>query len=249
MSVLTVKAGERQGFSEPHFFYVDVPGNGASVRFTRGMYSVSLMLEPQAGGYLVCTDGTLNILAGHLSLHRLCFTKMAKLQAFIDVALEYSAHERKTTMAGFIRHPSRTDVTLRGAEDWLIRMNIFQEQSAEDEEVIQLFRSTEAYWLISYLLKESPETERLSDLGRRYGLSVSHFRRLTRKALGNTTKNTLCEWRRIRAVLDLMGGSGNVTETAFRHGYSSVSHFSNVIKTTFGLSPKELKNIIGRKSK
>ena len=109
-------------------------------------------------------------------------------------------------------------------------------------------RRTEWYWLIRFLLNESVNNGKLHELGARYGLSYSHFRRLCRNALGNSAKSELRGWRIARALLDVVEEGQSLTQVAMRYGYASSSHLSNDIRDAFGVSPRGLWNMINKKS-
>ena len=101
-------------------------------------------------------------------------------------------------------------------------------------------RRLETYWLVKYLVSESAQQKKVSDLGDEYGLSYSHFRRVCKAALGNSAESELKVWRAARSLLDVVDGQESMTEVAIRNGYASSSHFSTEIKKLFGLSPRAI---------
>lgn len=70
------------------------------------------------------------------------------------------------------------------------------------------------------------------------------FRRLSRRALGNTAKSALRDWRLGQALFELINGDNNLTTIAMNHGYASLSHFSNEVKEVIGVSPRNLKKLL-----
>ncbi|MFV8808617.1 helix-turn-helix domain-containing protein, partial [Yersinia enterocolitica] len=103
-----------------------------------------------------------------------------------------------------------------------------------------LLRKSEYYYLVRYLLSQSIKQNTLYDLGKIYGVSYSHFRRLCNYALGGKVKAELCSWRMARAVLEIIEGKSDMTSVAYKYGYSSSSHLSADVKSRLGKTPREL---------
>lgn len=168
---------------------------------------------------------------------------MAKLQAFIDAGSRTAGQtKKKETLFGFSRYRRPEELSRKKFEYWLISQSVKQCQGMDN--IVQLIRDNECYWIVNYLLTRSDEYKSLREIGGRYGLSVSHFRRLSKSALGNTAKVEMCDWRLIRAILDIMDDEHNLTAIAMKHGYASLSHFSGDVKNRFGIPPRDLKKMI-----
>lgn len=118
---------------------------------------------------------------------------------------------------------------------WLIDGVVRQDPAAMP--IRDFLRSQESFWLVRYLLSEFSDLKTVQALSDRYGLSLSHFRRMCRRVLGNNLKSELRQWRAVNAVLDVMGSDQCMTDIAMNHGYASSSHFSREIKTMFGMPP------------
>ncbi|MFZ4214470.1 helix-turn-helix domain-containing protein, partial [Pantoea endophytica] len=165
-----------------------------------------------------------------------------KLQAFIDAAFGQEPVIRTPVWSDLYLSPFRKELTDEGFKKWLITLNLKRE--GRNSNICDLLRSTESYWVIRFLLNSYDNELSLKSMGERYGLSSSHFRRITKQALGNSTKYELCQWRLSNALLELLEGDISITDVAIKHGYASLSHFSNEVKSTLGIPPRKLKNLI-----
>ena len=211
--------------------------------------STQVKLRTGQAGILALDETTLEVKQGPLFYIKADFVALVKLQAFIDYAKlrgEGLQGQHKDVIGEndhcFIPLYTNEPMSQKRFEYWLINQNVTKSLAVTP--LIKMLRENEYYWIVNYLLEQSSSSESLEELGNKYGLSVSHFRRLTKVALGNATKVELCNWRLVRAILDLMGGRDSITDVALKHGYCSLSHFSNEVKNTFGLPPRELKNKI-----
>ncbi|QBF29131.1 helix-turn-helix domain-containing protein [Pseudomonas tructae] len=117
--------------------------------------------------------------------------------------------------------------------------------SADYECFARALRSGEEYWLVRYLLEQGRGQDSLQALAQRYGVSVSHFRRLCRQALGGATKPALRSWRVARALLEIIDEGRSLTEVAQNQGYCSSSHFSRDVRELLGVPPSRLGDIVG----
>ncbi|MCY1441609.1 Invasion protein InvF [compost metagenome] len=99
--------------------------------------------------------------------------------------------------------------------------------------------------MVRYLLEQGTGQDSLQMLARRYGVSVSHFRRLCHQALGGATKPALRGWRVARALLESIREGRSLTEVAQNQGYCSSSHFSREVRELLGVAPSQLGDIIG----
>lgn len=106
-----------------------------------------------------------------------------------------------------------------------------------------VLRHHENYWLVQFLLEQGASSEKLVWLAQRYGVSVSHFRRLCRHALGGATKPALRAWRTAQALLSMSLEDRSLTDVALQFGYASSSHFSKDIRELVGFAPSSLADI------
>jgi AraC-like DNA-binding protein len=104
-------------------------------------------------------------------------------------------------------------------------------------------RHCESYGLVRFLLEQGTHSEKLSTLARRYGVSVSHFRRLCRQALGTAAKPALRGWRTAQALLNMSQQDCSLTDVALEFGFASSSHFSKEIRELVGFAPSSLADI------
>ncbi|MFP7609857.1 helix-turn-helix domain-containing protein [Serratia quinivorans] len=207
----------------------------------------SCRLEPGEQMMFACLSQPIAVSAGRMHyFFALDFSALCKLQAFLDAASPTKPQTlpQKKSGSGWGFAPFRVPhpVSFKQIERWFITQSF--SSSSEIENIASVLRASENYWLVSFLLQKNAECTRLTELGKSYGLSVSHFRRMARNALGNTTKSELNSWRMARTLLEFIEGKRSLTELAIKHGYASASHFSNDVRMMFGLSPRGLKNVI-----
>jgi transcriptional regulator GlxA family with amidase domain len=88
--------------------------------------------------------------------------------------------------------------------------------------------------LLVHDLENPPD---LKALTRRAGMSHTKLNRCFRQLYGVTVFEFLRKERLIRARQMIEHDGFNVTETALAVGYESISHFSQVYKKHFGISP------------
>jgi AraC family transcriptional regulator, transcriptional activator of the genes for pyochelin and ferripyochelin receptors len=98
-------------------------------------------------------------------------------------------------------------------------------------------RMQEAARLLTHDLENTPD---LSQLARSVGLSPRSLYRYFHKVHGIPPFDYLRNHRLKTAMELLQSGEANVTEAAFRVGYSNLSHFTKSFKAMFGVSPSEL---------
>lgn len=205
----------------------------------------SCWLKPGERGLLVSSSEVFHISAGQMSVSPLLNVQpLCKLQAFLDTAFGLIEPEILTYYGagGFWRFISQADgegTPLQHIKNLMIRQAV--KEPNEMKSIASVLRRMECYWLTRFLIQQSDGAERVQDLGALYGVSTSHFRRLSSQALGNAVKAELRAWRLSRALLDLMGANKSLTDVAMRHGYASLSHFSTDVKQLCGMSPGKLK--------
>lgn len=217
------------------------PEHGCSLFFNGQKDKGSIAITPSSTGFLAIKEVGLEIHSGAITVYPLSLIALAKIQAFIDTALKPNINLSTKSQAKFLPFDYCGLPTAQILENWLIRENVAGEVG--DNDVIAILRSTEWYWLVSYLLN-SDNTPLLKELGVKYGFSQSHFRRLSKLALGNTTKGEMCRWRLTKALFDLIETNETITSVALNNGYASVSHFSSEFKNIMGFPPRELKKFL-----
>ncbi|QJU42328.1 helix-turn-helix domain-containing protein [Serratia marcescens] len=209
------------------------------------------LMPKECGLLVVPSPGGLTVHSGRMTFIPMNLSSLCKLQVFLDLAS--AKQDEKNDVSSdllewdYISIPGAESMTLKQMENWMIwqaYVNPFTTRK-----IASMLRRLESYWLIAFLISQSDGAERLQDFGTTYGVSTSHFRRLSRKALGNSTKVELQSWRLTRALLDFMGVEARVTDVAMKHGYSSLSHFSNDVKQFCGVPPRRLKNILTHQCK
>ncbi|WP_374191026.1 helix-turn-helix domain-containing protein [Candidatus Symbiopectobacterium sp. 'North America'] len=52
-------------------------------------------------------------------------------------------------------------------------------------------------------------------------------------------------WRAVYSALQLIDNDESIATVAWNNGYASSYHFSTEIKTLFGITPREFKNLEG----
>ncbi|WP_246235803.1 helix-turn-helix domain-containing protein [Acerihabitans arboris] len=216
------------------------------IHFQFGEESSTLTLSPDWHGILVMNKINMEIVSGSPSQQELPLFALVKLQVFIDesrrISLKYDPLQHWDSIE---LNSDPLIATCGDVERWRLSQN--QVMPAQMGMLASFLRRTEWYWLIRFLLNESISSGKIHELGARYGLSYSHFRRLCRNALGNSAKSELRGWRIARALLDVVEEGQSLTEVAMRYGYASSSHLSNDIRDAFGVSPRGLWNIINKK--
>lgn len=218
--------------------------NGCCVEISSKERTDITYIDKRQEGMLVLSPCKLKIESGDIQISTLDFTRLAKLQVFIDKAQQRKKEISHDVFWGYLPTSLGHNPTSRDLEYWFINQSILNENNIDSFSAV--LKNNEWYDLVDFLLDESGDgnNHRMQVLCTRYGLSVSHFRRLARHALGNTAKVELRDWRLVRALLELVESDNNLTTIAMNHGYASLSHFSNEVKDTFGVSPRSLKNIL-----
>ena len=166
---------------------------------------------------------------------------LVKLQFFLDQA---GASERMVASGAAVAVlPDRSP--LAGSPESLGQWYLGHALRADADylQFAHALRSCESYSLLAFLNDSVASSDTLQVLAERYGVSVSHFRRLGRCALGGTVKTGLRQWRTARALLAMTDGRRPLTDVAMQLGYASSSHFSKEIKELVGVVPSRLIDI------
>ena len=79
----------------------------------------------------------------------------------------------------------------------------------------------------------------VDDLSREVGMSRVHLNRKLKEARGISPSSLIKSTRMKQAAYLLVHDKANISEVAYRVGFSTPSYFSNSFRSYFGLSPKE----------
>ncbi|WP_338474472.1 helix-turn-helix domain-containing protein [Pseudomonas sp. MS646] len=190
---------------------------------------------------LVVLRDPLRFSGGELQVLPVSAAPLVKLQAFFDMSDAFAA--KRAEAAPWAVLPVADDVVRSQArlERWFIEQALGGTPGYHA--VAQLLRQHESYGLVRFLLEQGTRSEKLNTLAQRYGVSVSHFRRLCRQALGSAAKPALRGWRTAQALLDMSLGNGSLTDVALAFGFASSSHFSKEVRELVGFAPSSLADI------
>lgn len=213
---------------------------GASpVRLTSRHCAASCDLPGQWQG-LFAMNGAIDV-SGSVQIRPIADAPLVKLQVFIDLAEALADHSARQTAWAAIPMPDAAGHSQRVLERWYIAQAIAG--GPDYQAFAGVLRNCESYWLVRFLLEQGTHSEKLTTLAQRYGVSVSHFRRLCRQALGSAAKPALRDWRTAQALLDMSLQKGSLTDVALAFGFASSSHFSREIRELVGFSPSSLADI------
>jgi AraC-like DNA-binding protein len=194
-------------------------------------------LPPGWQGVLVARAG-MQWFEGQALVRSLAHAPLLKLQFFIDQAFAPPADVPAEPLAALAAEFGERALEEPALEQWYLAQALAQGEG--HEQFAQALRSTESYQLIRFLNDNAVSSGKLQDLAQRYGVSVSHFRRLCRHALGGTVKTGMRQWRTARALLAIADGCPSLTDVALQLGYASSSHFSKEFKELVGVVPSRL---------
>jgi AraC-like DNA-binding protein len=191
-------------------------------------------------GLLVLRD-SLQFTGGELHVLPVCAAPLVKLQAFFDMSDAFAS--QRTEVAPWAVLPLEDEIV--GSGERLERWYIEQAMGGTPDyhAVANLLRHHESYGLVRFLLEQGTRSEKLQTLAQRYGVSVSHFRRLCRQALGSAAKPALRGWRTAQALLNMSLQGGSLTDVALEFGFASSSHFSKEVRELVGFAPSNLADI------
>lgn len=79
----------------------------------------------------------------------------------------------------------------------------------------------------------------VSELAEQVGISRVHLNRKMKERYGMSPVNFIRSYRLKQAAYFLVNNNVNISEVAYRVGFSSHSHFSNSFRDFFGMTPKE----------
>ncbi|HID7510684.1 TPA: AraC family transcriptional regulator InvF [Enterobacter hormaechei] len=237
-----LEEGDKRGVPTQEAWVLQISGNDA-VQLELSWEGGSACWEVTGNGLLLLDRVDVRVLEGELSLRPFRLEVLSKLLVFIDEARNLVDFDTDNVHWLLL---SVQDVSVwqnrKRCEYWFVQQML--DPSPMFNQLLAMLRRSESYWLVRYLLVQSTCNSTLQELGQRYGVSYSHFRRLCRHALGSAAKSELRDWRMARSLLDVTEGQDNLTQVAIKHGYASSSHFSNEIRELLGVSPRGLSNII-----
>lgn len=204
-------------------------------------------LDIGESGIMTILPSKIDVLSGEIRLKKENILHLAKMQAFIDKANNQIHNFKNNYLSAFINFNFDTYKKQKNLEYWFLSQQINKEKKAE--RFSSLLRQNEEYRIVCFLLEESmlEGNQKLQKMSIKYGLSVSYFRKLAGNALGNSPKTELKKWRLVNALLDLNDKNQNITQIAFKYGYSNLSHFSDEVKSFLGISPSRLKRYYQKK--
>ena len=188
-----------------------------------------LLVAADAGIALGLSQG-----AQHFRFHAADFIR---LQAFIDHGRACSVRPARRSQSVVVLRISSCVEDPKIARLWFI--GALARQDTAIEALSEHFRRTESYQLIRFLLGQTGFAS-VDELGKRYGLSPSHFHRKCKQALGRSLKSELRVLRAARSLLDYAGRQRSFTRLAQDHGFASLSHFCSDIKELLGMAPGEI---------
>lgn len=234
--------GCKRGVATQEVWILQIPGSNV-VQLELNWDGGSMSLQVSGNSLLLLDRVDVCVLTGELTLCSLRLEVLSKLLVFIDESRNFTAFDADTPHWTLL---ALQDVSMlqgrKSYEYWFLQQIL--DPSPAFSHLLSLLRRSESYWLVRFLLAQSTSSNTLQELGERYGVSYSHFRRLCRQALGCAAKSELRDWRMARSLLDVADGQEKLTDVAIKHGYASSSHFSNEIKELLGVSPRGLSNII-----
>lgn len=189
---------------------------------------------------LIAINGAFAV-KGRLHSQSIAQAPLMKLQVFID--LGNALRDPRPCQAPWallpVAYPSVESE--RALERWYLTQAMAGGEAWQG--FASVLRHTESYGLVRFLLEQGTHSEKLTTLAQRYGVSVSHFRRLCRQALGTATKPALRGWRTAQALLNMSLQEGSLTDVALEFGFASSSHFSREIRELVGFTPSSLADI------
>ncbi|KPA90820.1 MULTISPECIES: helix-turn-helix domain-containing protein [Pseudomonas] len=205
--------------------------------------------ESMVGGYLppgwqglVVGRNALRVVSGDWCSAALPGTCLMKLQVFIDMGVTVERDRPCAQPWAVLPMPPAVSRSRACLERWYIERAL--RDDPDYRRFASVLRQSASYWLVRFLLEQGTASEKLIGLARRYGVSVSHFRRLCHQALGGAAKPELRDWRAAKALLRMIRGGGSLTDVALEYGYASSSHFSKEVRELLGVAPSRLLDLV-----
>ncbi|MFL4214736.1 AraC family transcriptional regulator [Enterobacter mori] len=185
---------------------------------------------------LLLNSTTVTVISGTLVLRKVRIEMLSKLIAFIDEAERSSYNSDDDFVYQCIPVESTLFTKRAHSEVWLLHAHVTKEKWVYS--LFNLVRRTEYYDLVRYLLSNYISKSFLYELGKKYGVSYSHFRRLCGYTLCGSVNKELGKWRVVSAIMEIIESRDDVTTIAYKYSYCSSSHFSWEAKRFFGYTPK-----------
>lgn len=202
--------------------------------------SVHWCFPPQWKGLLAWRPG-LRVVSGSTEVLPLSSLSLVKLQFFIDQAGDPEPVRCPVECLAALSEGGADIQTSAELEVWYLSAGLHGAIGYSG--LANYLRHCESYQLLGFLFKEGSSSEKLQHLAERYGVSISHFRRLCHQALGNAAKPELRSWRAAKALLKMSEGKCSLTDVALEFGFASSSHFSKEVRELVGVAPSSLIDI------
>lgn len=186
-------------------------------------------------------------------------TQLATLLAFTEYRFKESSrlwtagaapqqhnvvYETDKSFCALIDNPEMNFIDLVFCRDFISDTDVVNK-------ICHFIRGIESYWVAQFLLDQvldnskSVKSHKLYNSCKEYGVSESYFRKLCYNAFTCGPKKQLRMWRAAYSALQLIENDESIATVAWNNGYASSSHFSTEIKTLFGITPREFKNLEG----
>lgn len=191
-------------------------------------------------GLLAARSG-LRVVQGAAQCWQVPRPRLVKLQFFVDQALGYPVAIVRTQPLATLATGVEQLTSHSALEHWYLSQAVHRPEASQA--FARHLRGGESYQLVAYLHRHAACNCTLRTLAERYGVCVSHFRRLCHQALGAGSRSELRDWRAAIALLDIVERRAPLTDVALRCGYASSSHFARDIRQRLGVMPSSLLDI------
>lgn len=240
--IKTLSAGDEFSFAKTKLWFIRRADSACELKISTQTDTEILTIPEGQQGLFLNLRSSITIRQGSLNYVEYNYLYLVKLQFFLDLINGTENLNPRQAHSCFMSMDQKFGCGTKKLTYWFIN----SAKQGSSEAFRDILRSTESYQLIRYLYHATNENAdmKLYDLGDKYGLSSAQFRRLSRLALGNTTKSQLRDWRLARALLELTGNTKDITTIALDHGFSSLSHFSSETKNIIGISPGKIKKLL-----
>lgn len=146
-------------------------------------------------------------------------------------------------------HRLRHEMEMRSAgfecagQAYLLDLIVFLSRiysTSSENSTVGLLRFSEA---VAWMEENYTRQSSVADLARRAAMSERHFLRMFRKTFDTSPLEHLLRLRIRRATELLQAGRCNITETAYKCGFSDSNYFSRQFRRILGMSPRQYKGI------
>lgn len=233
------------------------PGASFTISVMNGREKMVLEAEQSA---VMISSASLELeLRGQWLVGKSLITQLATFLAFTEYRFKESSRlwsagaapqqhnvlfENDKTFCALIDNPEMNFMDLVFCRDFITDTEVINK-------VCHFIRGIESYWVAQFLLDQvldnskSVKSHKLYNSCKEYGVSESYFRKLCYNAFTCGPKKQLRMWRAAYSALQLIENDESIATVAWNNGYASSSHFSTEIKTLFGITPREFKNMEG----